>query len=82
MMEFVWAALPWVMLGIALVLYISKTGAKKAGDGKSNSSFLNMGLCMGLVSGVLVSFLGLVPLGMGLGMGALLGVLFGMAGGR
>ena len=82
MMEFIWALLPWVMLGIAMTLYISRTGAKKAGDGKGNSSFLNLGLCMGLVSGVLVSFLGLVPLGMGLGMGALLGVLFGMANGK
>lgn len=82
MMEFVWAALPWVMLGVALALYISRTGARKAGDGKGNSSFLNLGLCVGLLSGVLVSFLGLVPLGLGLGLGALLGVLFGMVAGR
>lgn len=82
MMKFISAALPWVLFAIALALYFSKTGAKKAGDGKGDSGFLNFGLGMGLVAGGLVSFLGLVPLGLGLGMGALLGVLFGMAGGR
>ena len=82
MMEFISAALPWVLLGTALVLYISKTGAKRAGDGKGDSGRLNFGFCVGVVSGVLVSFLGLVPLGLGFGMGALLGVLFGMAGGK
>lgn len=81
MMEFIFAALPWVMFGLALAIYFSKTGAKKAGDGKGDIGRLNLGLCAGLVAGAAVSFLGLVPLGMGLGLGALLGVLFGSAGG-
>ena len=80
MMEFVFAALPWVMFGLALAIYFSKVGAKKAGDGKGDIGRLNFGLCSGLAAGAVVSLLGLVPLGVGLGMGALLGVLFGAAG--
>ena len=79
MMAFISAALPWVLMGVALVLYITQTGAKKAGDGKGDSGRLSFGFGVGVASGALVSFLGLVPLGLGLGMGALLGVLFGMA---
>ncbi|MBE6962313.1 MAG: hypothetical protein E7445_07670 [Ruminococcaceae bacterium] len=80
-MGFLFAALPWVMFGLALSIYFSKVGAKKAGDGKGDVGRLNFGFCVGLISGALVSFLGLVPLGMGLGLGALLGVLLGSAGG-
>lgn len=81
MMGFIFAALPWIMFGLALAIYFSKIGAKKAGDGKGDVGRLNFGFCAGLISGALVSLLGLVPLGMGLGLGALLGVLFGAAGG-
>ena len=81
MMDFIFAALPWVMFGLALAIYFSKVGAKKAGDGKGDVGRLNFGFCMGLVAGGLVSFLGLVPPGLGLGLGALLGVLFGSVGG-
>ena len=80
MMDFIFAALPWVMFGLALAIYFSKVGTKRAGDGKGDVGRLNFGFCAGLVSGALVSFLGLVPLGMGLGLGALLGVLLGSAG--
>lgn len=81
MMDFIFAALPWVMFGLALAIYFSKVGAKKASDGKDDVGRLNFAFCAGLISGVLVSLLGLVPLSVGLGMGALLGVLFGSAGG-
>lgn len=82
MMDFIYAALPWVLMGTAFAIYFTKTGARKAGDGKGDSGFLSFGLGMGLVAGGLVSFLGLVPLGLGLGLGALLGVLFGLTGGK
>ena len=81
MMDFFFAALPWVMMGLALAIYFSRLGAKKAGDGKGDVGRLNFGFAMGLVAGGLVSFLGLVSPGMGLGLGALLGVLFGSTGG-
>ena len=80
MMEFIFAALPWVMFGLALAIYFSRVGTKKAGDGKGDIGRLNFGFCSGVIAGAVVSFLGLVPLGVGLGMGALLGVLFGSAG--
>ncbi len=73
--------LPWVLMGLALVIYFSKIGAKRAGDGKGDVGRLNFGFVMGLVSGCVVSFLGLVPLGLGLGIGALLGILMGSVGG-
>ena len=81
MMDVFFAALPWVMMGLALAIYFSRIGAKKAGDGKRDVGRLNFGFGMGLVAGGLVSFLGLVPPGLGLGLGALLGVLFGSTGG-
>ena len=80
MMEFLFSALPWVMMGLALVIYFSKVGTPKAGDAKTDIGRLNFGFCMGLIAGGLVGFLGLVPMGFGLGMGMLLGVLFGAAG--
>ena len=81
MMDFVSAALPWVLFSIAMALYFSRIGAKKAGDGKGDSGFLTFGLGMGFLSDGLVGLLGLVPMGLGLGMGTLLGVLFGSAAG-
>ena len=81
MTDFISAGLPWILFAIAMALYFSKIGARKAGDGKGDSGFLTFGLGMGFLTGGLVSFLGLVPLGLGLGMGALLGVLFGSAAG-
>ena len=81
MMEFLFAALPWVMMGLALAIYFSKVGAKRAGDTKGDVGRLNFGLGMGLSAGGLVSFLGLVSPGLGLGLGMLLGVLFGATGG-
>ena len=80
MMDFVAAALPWIMMGVALAIYITNTGARKAGDGKKDSGRLGFSMCMGVLSGVLVSVLGLVLLGWGLGIGALLGALMGKAG--
>ena len=80
MMDFIAAALPWVMMGLALAIYIANTGARKAGDGKRNTSRMGISMCTGLLAGVLVSLLGLVPLGLGLSMGALMGALMGMTG--
>lgn len=81
MMDLIMAVLPWVLFGLAGVLYFSKVGPKRAGDGKGDIGRLNFGLCMGLVAGGVVSFLGLVPMWVGLGMGALLGVVMGSVGG-
>ena len=72
--------LPWVLMGLAVVIYFSKVGPKRAGDGKGDIGKLNFSLCAGIACGVLVSFLGLVPLGLGLGIGALLGVVMGSMG--
>ena len=81
MMDMIMTLLPWGLFIAALLIYFSKIGAKRAGDGKGDAGRLNFGFVMGLVSGCLVSFLGLVPLGLGLGIGALLGILMGSVGG-
>ena len=81
MTDFISAGLPWILFAIAMALYFSKIGAKRAGDGKGDTGRLNFGFVMGLASGCVVSFLGLVPLGLGLGIGALLGILMGSVGG-
>ena len=80
MMGFVAAALPWIMVGLALAIYLANTGTRKAGDKKKDSGRMGFSLCMGIVAGFLVSFVGLVPLNWGLGIGALLGVLMGLIG--
>ena len=81
MMDMIMSLLPWGLFVAALLIYFSKVGAKRAGDGKGDMGRLNFGFFMGLVAGCLVSFLGLVPLGLGLGIGALLGILMGSMGG-
>ena len=80
MMGFIAAALPWVMMGVALAIYLTTTGARKAGDKKRDSGRVSFAMGMGLLAGFLVSFVGLVPLNWGLGIGALLGALMGAVG--
>lgn len=80
MMDFVAAALPWIMMGLALAIYLANTGTRKAGDKKKDSGRMGFSLFVGILAGILVSMLGLIPLGMGLGLGALMGVVMGMSG--
>ena len=58
MMGFIAAALPWVMMGVALAIYLTNTGARKAGDKKRDSGRVSFAMGMGLLAGFLVSFVG------------------------
>ena len=80
MKEFIQAALPWVLMGIAMaVAAVTLSGRKKkAGSGEKNS-YAGEGMAVGMCLGVAMGSSGVMELSMGLSLGMLLGLVIGMS---
>lgn len=72
MKEFASAALPWVLLGLAVAL----AAACRRGRRPENS-YMTPGAVLGFALGLLLSACGLVPLHLGMAGGLLIGLLVG-----
>lgn len=80
-LEFLKAALPWVLIGLALALYVAAM-ARQAQMRKSGTKFtenrISEGVCFGLCVGIAMGTSDVLDLPLAIGIGALLGELIGM----
>lgn len=93
MIDFLSAALPWVFIGIAIVLVIVNFSRKKkksnikkpetsdkANPHNTNSedNYLSVGMSFGMCVGIVLGSIGIVPLAYGISFGMLFGLIVGM----
>lgn len=86
MRDFVTAALPWILIGIALAVFAvsAALGAKvrrrrrENGEPEAPGSYQMEGMCFGTAIGVCFGSIGIVNLGIAIAAGILLGMLVGM----
>lgn len=73
------AALPWVLLGLAVALCAAGYAAEKEQDGRKRWKPILVGLGIGMLLGVVLSLCGLFEnLAPGVSLGALLGLVVGI----
>jgi hypothetical protein len=81
MKEFAAAALPWIILGIAIAVLAVKVNKRK-NDGteedETKGDCMSEGMCLGMCFGMLFGTMGVVNLGLGLSLGMLIGMTAGM----
>lgn len=81
MVEFVKAALPWVLIAIAVAIFafcnVRQSRKRNAGE-KTTSNRMNEGACFGLCVGLALGTSDVMELTLALGAGMLLGEVIGM----
>lgn len=79
MIDFILAALPWVLAGIGAAIAIVKFNDQKKKQQSVNDNALAMGAIVGMISGGAIGLL-VKPIGMGIGvsLGMLWGLVVGM----
>jgi len=92
MTDFLLAALPWVLIGIAVAVIAASFGSKKRKSNtkeqenldEANSNvddkedYMSVGMCLGMCIGTVFSSTGIVPLSYGISFGMLIGTVGGM----
>ena len=86
MVEFIRAALPWVVMGVVIAIFAvqysnrkkSKAKALEETDNKKEENYMSEGMCIGLCLGVCISSAGLWDMSMGICIGLFAGLLIGM----
>ena len=90
MVDFLLAALPWVLMGVAVILFARHHAKSKRRTGndaeteqpgdekKSGENRMAEGMSLGMCFGVAISSSGVCDLAIGISMGMLLGMLVGM----
>ena len=63
--DFITAALPWIIIGIAIVLLAVNAGKRKKGEKKGADS-MSEGMCIGMCIGVAPGASGVLDLGLGM----------------
>lgn len=72
MKDFITAALPWIIIGIAIALLAVNAGKRKKGDDN-----MSEGMCIGMCIGVALGASGVIDLGLGISLGMLAGMAVG-----
>lgn len=87
------AALPWIVIGIAVALAFVKFGKRKGKIDTQNKqsmdktkskstddedNYMSMGMCFGMCIGTVLSSMGIVPISYGISFGMLIGMVIGM----
>lgn len=73
MYDFMMAALPWVIIALALALMFANR--KKAGDKTEN--YMLEGMCFGMCAGTVLGSMHVLDIGLGISLGMLLGEAIG-----
>lgn len=76
MKEFIWAALPWVFMGVAVAVICANLGRKQTKKDKKLAETIAVGLALGLIFGVTLNHCGLWDNHL---LGFAVGPLWGMA---
>ena len=72
MKDFITAALPWIIIGIAIALLAVNAGKRKKG-----ADSMSEGMCIGMCVGVALGASGVIDLGLGISLGMLAGMAVG-----
>lgn len=93
MVDFLLAALPWVIMGIAIAVIaanFSRIKRKPNTKEQENSveanspntengeNYMSVGMCLGMCVGTVFSSTGMIPLSYGISFGMLIGMVAGM----
>lgn len=92
MSDFLLAALPWVVTGIAIAFVIVNLTRKKTrksieiqkgldeenSKGTEDDNYMPIGMCLGVCFGIVFSSLGIISLSYGTSFGMLIGMIAGM----
>ena len=76
MLEFIKAALPWVVMGIVIAIFAAQNSNRKKSadkDKKKQESYMNEGMCLG----VCIASAGVWDMGIGISLGLCAGLLIG-----
>ena len=72
--DFVWAALPWIMMGLLLAVYFARSAGKKKKEEQCDD-YGTEGMCLGMCFGTALG----AAFGNNIAIGLPLGMLFGLA---
>lgn len=75
MKDFILAALPWILIGIAIAIICVSMNTHNVGKTKN---YLTEGLCIGICFGLTLSFAIFISQALGTSLGMLLGVTIGI----
>ena len=78
MKDFIFAALPWVAIGLCLAIFFARN-AKKEKDEKSTGNYGSEGMSIGMCVGVALGTLFKGGVGVGISIGMLIGLAVGSA---
>lgn len=59
MNEFIWSALPWVFMGVAVAVICANLGSKQTKKDKALAETIAVGIALGLIFGVALNYCGL-----------------------
>ena len=77
MKDFIMAAFPWVLMGLALAIIFANYSRLKKQTDKTENNFSGEGMCLGMCFGVALSTTGLFDLSIGISLGLLVGLVIG-----
>ena len=80
MRDFVMAALPWVVIGLAVAVFMANC-AQKEDSAKSKTHGMAIGMSVGILAGIALSAMGVLE-NDALGIGMLWGIALGGTGGK
>lgn len=73
MMDFLLAALPWIVMGLSLAIFFANGGGKKEKQDTYGTEGMCIGMCLGTALGAVFGY----NTGLGISMGMLLGLAVG-----
>lgn len=76
MLDFIWAATPWVLIGLSLAVFFAGNANRKP-DEKPRGNFGSVGMCIGMCIGTALGSALWNNTGLGISMGMLVGLVIG-----
>ena len=78
--DFVLAALPWVLMGVALAVVATLFARReKTGRKPVKETYMGEGVALGMLFGVAIGSSGVIDLSIGMSIGMMLGMVIGMS---
>lgn len=74
--DFITAALPWVVIGLAAAFFCAARIKRKGEEYERN--YMTVGMCIGMCIGTALGSTGIINLGLGISLGVLAGEIIGM----
>jgi len=79
MLDFLLAALPWMIMGIAVTIAaVNFSGKREKLNIEEQKDYMSAGMCFGMCFGSVLGSLGVVSLSYGISFGMLIGMVLGM----